>query len=263
MTGRSHRRPRPRIPVRRSGGTGVVILLCVFAGSAADAGPIHDAAEAGKVNEVRRLLAEGVGVNAVSETGITPLHAAAIWGHRDVAELLLSQGADVNAKDGNGMTPLHFAANGDHRMLAELLVRKGAAVNAKARNGWTPLHVAALWGHASVARVLLAHGAEVNARAEDASEPLRSSVSTSRCHKDVPGLLMKKRTRFRRDTIRTVMTPLHAAALNGQKDLVLLLIEKGADIDAKARNGWTPSDVAAKWGHGDVVALLKSHGAGK
>ena len=52
------------------------------------------------------------------------------------------------------------------------------------------------------------------------------------------------------------MTPLHAAALNGQKDLVLLLIEKGADVNAKTRNGWTPSDVAARWGHKDIVALL-------
>jgi ankyrin repeat protein len=57
------------------------------------------------------------------------------------------------------------------------------------------------------------------------------------------------------------MTPLHAAALNDQVDLVLLLIEKEADVNAKARNGWTPSDVASKWGHKDVVELLKSHGA--
>ena len=52
------------------------------------------------------------------------------------------------------------------------------------------------------------------------------------------------------------MTPLHAAALNDQRDLVLLLIEKGADVNAKTRNGWTPSDVAARWGHKDIVALL-------
>ena len=59
------------------------------------------------------------------------------------------------------------------------------------------------------------------------------------------------------------MTPLHAAALNDQKDLVSLLIDKGGNVNAKTRNGWTPSDVAALWGHKDIVALLKSRGAGK
>ncbi len=224
MTARSPR--RFRLPVWRSGWMGMLIAFGVIAWTAADAGPIHDAAEAGTVNEVRRFLAEGVDVNAVSETGITPLHAAAIWGHRDVAELLLSKGADVNARDGNGMTPLHFAANGDHRILSELLVRKGAAVNAKARNGWVPLHVAALWGHASVAKVLLAHGADVNARAEDAASPLRGTASTSRCHKDVPGLLMKKGSGFGAK-YPDGMTPLDAALLNDQKDLVVLLKSHG------------------------------------
>jgi uncharacterized protein len=59
------------------------------------------------------------------------------------------------------------------------------------------------------------------------------------------------------------MTPLHAAALNGQRDLVVLLIDKGANANAKTRNGRTPSDVAALWGHMDIVALLKAQGAGK
>jgi len=230
----------PRHSVRRTYGIGMLIVLGVFAGFAADAGPIHDAAEAGKVNEVRRLLDSGADVDGASDAGLAPLHAAAIWGHRDVAELLLSKGADVNARDGNGMTPLHFAANGDHRNLSAVLVEKGAAVDAKARNGWTPLHVAALWGHASVARILLAHGADVNARGEDAASPLRGSASTSRCHKDVPGLLMKKGgsgdAKFPNG-----MTPLDAAALNDQKELALLLIEKGADVNAKARKDWTPS----------------------
>jgi ankyrin repeat protein len=222
----------------------------------------HDAAEAGKVKEVRRLMDSGVDANEVSGTGLTPLHAAAIWGHRDVAELLLSRGGDVNARDGNGMTPLHFAANGDHRNLSVLLIEKGALVNGKALNGWTPLHVAALWGHASVAGILLAHGADVNARGEDAASPLHISTSTSRCHKDVPGLLMKKEGSG--DVKFPIgMSPLHAAALNDQKDLVLLLIDKGANVNARTRNGWTASDIAARWGHQDIAALLRSHGAGR
>jgi ankyrin repeat protein len=102
--------------------TGMMVFLIVFICATAIAGPIHDAAGTGKIEQVRQLLLEGVDVNTISDDGNTPLHAAAIWGHKDVAEVLLSRGADVHAKESNGMTPLHFAATGDHTDLAVLLI---------------------------------------------------------------------------------------------------------------------------------------------
>ncbi len=57
-----------------------MVVLGVIARSAADAGPIHDAAEAGKVDEVRRLLDSGTDVDGASGTGLTPLRAVAVWG---------------------------------------------------------------------------------------------------------------------------------------------------------------------------------------
>jgi ankyrin repeat protein len=204
-----------------------LILFGVVSWSTAMADPIHDAAGAGKVEALRRLLAEGADVNGKSDTGATPLHAAAAWGHRDIAELLLSKGADVDAKDWNGMTPLHFAANGDHKNLSVLLLEKGAAVNAKALNGWTPLHVAAVWGHTSVAMVLIARGADVNARADGSALGLRVTETASRCHKDISSLLKKKGAGVGAKA-GNGMTPLHAAVLNGQSDMADLLRKHGA-----------------------------------
>jgi ankyrin repeat protein len=226
-----------------------LVLVGLLSWSGVEAGPIHDAAEAGKVDVVRRLLAEGTDVDTRSETGITALQAAAIWGHSDVAEVLLSKGADPNATE-----------NGDHRKLCRLLLERGAAVDARARNGWTPLHVAAVWGHMAIAEILIAHGAQVDARAEDRSTPLRLTASTSGCHKDVPRLLGKKGADVE-GKFPDGMTPLHVAALNDQRELVVLLVEHGADVNAKAGNGWTPLDVAALYGHRDLVALLGSYGA--
>lgn len=40
-------------------------------------------------------------------------------------------------------------------------------------------------------------------------------------------------------------TPLHDAAINGHQKLVKLLVERGADIQAKNSKGKTPLDVAA------------------
>src|SRR5208337_5060518 len=53
-------------------------------------------------------------------------------------------------------------------------------------------------------------------------------------------------------------TPLHLAALDGHKDVVMLLLASKADVNAKERNQYrlTPLHLAAFRGHTDVAALL-------
>jgi CubicO group peptidase (beta-lactamase class C family) len=50
--------------------------------------------ERGDVDEIKKLLDRGVGLNGKDKRGLTPLQAAKIFGHKDVAELLLAKGAD-------------------------------------------------------------------------------------------------------------------------------------------------------------------------
>ena len=47
----------------------------------------------------------------------------------------------------------------------------------------------------------------------------------------------------------------------GLKDVVELLIEKGGDVDAKAKGDWTALMIASKLGHKEVVELLIEKGA--
>ena len=57
--------------------------------------------------------------------------------------------------------------------------------------------------------------------------------------------------------------PLHIAAHNGHVSTVRLLLEKGADINARIHNfhlPWTALMFASSNGHTDVVALLQSLG---
>ena len=51
-------------------------------------------------------------------------------------------------------------------------------------------------------------------------------------------------------------TPLHRAAYYGHKEIVVLLIAKGADVNVKNDVGYTPLD----WKHPDTAALLRKHG---
>jgi len=57
-------------------------------------------------------------------------------------------------------------------------------------------------------------------------------------------------------------TPLVAAAYHGYYDLVVFLIEQGADLDRTDKNdGWTALASAAYKGYGKIVELLLEHGA--
>ena len=56
-------------------------------------------------------------------------------------------------------------------------------------------------------------------------------------------------------------TPLHEASLNGRAPVVELLIDHGADIEAKTRIGATPLHLAAQEGHLATARLLVTRGA--
>ena len=75
------------------------------------AGPIHEAALNGDIEEINWMLDEGTDVNEISSEGLTPLHYAASAGNSDVIELLIKRGANLNSPDkrGKGGTPLDWA----------------------------------------------------------------------------------------------------------------------------------------------------------
>jgi ankyrin repeat protein len=92
-------------------------------------GKLHDAAERGDLDEVRRLLDAGVPVDELDEGDESALHGAAAFGHTEVVRLLLERGAAVDQTDGDQFyTPLMAAAANGHF----------AAVQALLANGFSP-----------------------------------------------------------------------------------------------------------------------------
>lgn len=89
---------------------------------------LHFAAQAGDIEEVKRLLAVGHLCNEFDELGKTPLPYAAACGHVDVLQLLLASGADVNAHDERviGNTPLREVADTCSFEVAKILIDAGA-----------------------------------------------------------------------------------------------------------------------------------------
>ena len=119
---------------------------------------IYEAAEEGQIEEVKKLLAAGAGVNAKTKFKETPLHFAAENGQKEVAELLIDKGANVNANAKWERTPLHGTAKTGQKGIIELLITAGANVNAKDFENKTPLDEAINYKHNETADLLRKHG---------------------------------------------------------------------------------------------------------
>lgn len=124
---------------------------------------LMNAAGAGDLAEVRRLLAAGADANARDERG-WPALAYAVYnaelkrGHADVAQTLIDAGADVEAAIGYGVRPLMLAAGYGEAEVVATLLNAGADVLAKNEGGYTALAMAKQRFHVDVINML--HEAE-------------------------------------------------------------------------------------------------------
>ena len=149
---------------------------------------LHEAAFAGDLEQVRRLVSEGTRVDATDPERHTPMMWAAFNGHTAVVGFLLDHGAEVDAKDENGRTALLFGSSGPFEETVKLLLQKGASVNTQGKlEGFTALMTAAAEGQLQVVRLLLMHGA--NPALKDSDGDTAESFALQKGHNDVVELL--------------------------------------------------------------------------
>jgi ankyrin repeat protein len=129
-------------------------------------GALHEAAGAGDIAEVVRLLDAGAEVDAVDDSGRTPLVAAAYGAHLEVASVLIDAGADVNHQDASHQSAYLIATSeigaGPGLELLRLTLAEGADVTALDSYNGTGLIRAAHRGHVDITRELLATDIDVD-----------------------------------------------------------------------------------------------------
>jgi ankyrin repeat protein len=240
-----------------------------------------------------RLLKKGADPNKRNDTNATAL----MWAAKDLEKtrLLLEHGADVNAKSDDLRTPMMIAARrlGD-APIVKLLLDHGANPNpnAKPETESSPLLEAVTAGDADIVEMLLQHGADAKAAGETG---LSMSVAT-KCAKCLDMLSAKvtdkdvytaslgdiavygdiKSVRLMLDHGADVKafdplgrTALMYAAVSDSLslDVVKLLIERGADVNARSRHAdagdqdLTVLDMAKRNGDTPIVQLLVKSGA--
>jgi ankyrin len=233
--------------------------------------PLHLAAEHGQLAMVRFLLDRGAVVTAADRDGKTALHFAAEHGYRDMAKLLIARGASPDAVDGEGRSPLHVAAQSGQTDVAQVLLDAGADMRMLSRQDGTPLHLAALTGRLEMVRLLLARRAPVDANDAWIGTPLMAAVRHWPFH-----LLDEAASEQLAVQIATVLldaganvnarsrggkTALHYAARDGYHAIARMLLARGADVNAADQGGGTPLHEAADRAQTNLATLLLDHGA--
>jgi hypothetical protein len=109
------------------------------------AGPLHDAAQKGDVEQVGTLIAAGADLEEKDRIG-TALHHAAMRGYPQIVGVLLESGAAPDSLTKDGGTALHRATYRGDRESVELLLAAGADTNIEGFTDGAPLHLAAALG---------------------------------------------------------------------------------------------------------------------
>jgi ankyrin repeat protein len=190
------------------------------------------------------------------------IHEAVENGDLEKIKILLSKNHDlINSKDDNfGRTPLIMAVAFDKKDVVQFLLASKADVDGRDKDGWTALHHAADDGKGAIAELLLANKADVNARTVKGPTP--SFVFDPGVDED-GHIVMKRRAANKADDNSATIagwTPLHLAALEGKREMVVLLLDHKAEVNVQTANGWTPLHWAVSKGNKVIADLLRQHG---
>jgi ankyrin repeat protein len=135
-------------------------------------------------------------------------------------------------------------------------------VNSFASDGYFPLGLAAFFGHAEIVRLLLTRGADVNLAAQNSTRVTALHGSVTRGAVDIVQVLLEHgaNPNARQEG---GFAPLHSAAAAGHEGIVRLLVEHGAEISPRSDQGKTPRDFAVERGKPEVAEWLKRRESGE
>ena len=233
---------------------------------------LHSAAYIGRIEDVQLLLQAGqIEVNTPDWIGFTALHFAAAAKEGSIpnkvllesqkeessmVSTLINAGADVHSRHNpQGWTPLHVAADVGGSDTVRYLLASGADLTLRDCDGRTPLDLAARRGHISVVKTLFSHIHDHNLYRDcnPSSSLIEAVLSRS---VEIVRLFLEENRGGVKAVNNDGDTNLHIAVRLGLTEAVNMLLEAGADINAKTRDDLTALHLAVRDRQEQVLVLL-------
>lgn len=254
---------------------------------------LHEAAQTGHQDAVRLLLEAGAEVDSLKRADWTPLMLAATKaGNVKAVELLLEAGAEPGTVNKDGWTALHLAVRtGDLELVRTLADRDPSQWLVLSHNNRSVLHTCCLAGLAPLLTWLLSLPSLqslLNTRDSCGSTPLMEAARGD--HLECVRLLLEQeqvQVRARDKMERTVSevaaqagavktirylreergldprldNSLHAAAREGQAEVLRYLLSLGTEVDTRDQRGRTALFLSVSAQHLQAAEVLLEAGA--
>ena len=200
------------------------------------------------------LYAQGAKVNLADNRGTSVLTLTVLYKDHDLLEFLVAKGADINLVDQRGMTPLMAALipAPEKRAIVLSYLEKFLSYKPKLdiqalrtdSGGESALQMASRMGFLEAVRLLLDHGADINLASLDTHRTaLFAAAATGQL--DVAKYLIQRGAKSEIPD-QTGYTPLLAAVIQADPDMVRALVESGVATDVSSpKHPYTPLVTAA------------------
>lgn len=243
---------------------------------------LHLIASSSKKNEsqsekdltaIRILLRSGADINIKNNEGETPLFVAVSSLRFDVAELLLEKDASVHITNKEERNIFHIITSNpmyfkeENLPFLRRLLEKGVDVNSMDAQGRTPIHEAIHKGGVEAVDFLIKEARIDLTRPDNEGKTPVAKVLELVLEENAYEKGVEILEAFQKNGMDINMTVdseglriIHVAALSGRENFIDLLLEKGADIEARDALGLTPFLLVSSRGMKENVKLLLKKG---
>lgn len=196
----------------------------------------------------------------------TPLHDAVCANNVAMCTLLLSfKEIKTDILDDDGNTVLHYAVIKNRIPMVKLLLENGVPIDVPSLKNQTALWFASCYGHVDMVKLLLEHKANVEIAATDNKLPTDTihPLSVAIINREMPivRLLIEHGANPNARSAGTNCTPLSLAIVNHNYEAAEFLLKNGAHVDAVDSSGYTSLIEAVEKGRIALVRLLLEYGA--
>jgi uncharacterized protein len=234
---------------------------------------VIDLIKAGRVAELQAIMDGGYPVDMRTEPVINAVFSSVLSGHADMLSYAVTHGVNTNSMMAPGTTLLSSAIGAGSVDMVRVLIAHGADVNkltAFLYHGvvqqYTHIALAVTIGSLPIVQLLVEAGADVNMVIRDNESPDLGAIHHAVAEPgriDILIYLLEHGADLDLRGSKNMLTPLHGAALNGHLRACEILVEKGGDAHATTSKGRTARDLAIEKGHFGVAAFFKQLGVKK